>query len=139
MDTTEKNTLESGKNPGIQTLVMLAAGIFLMAWGGHEIKGSYESASWPDTLGNITSSHVSKKTYKDSDHRTRTTFYPKVVYQYQVDGRRHTNSRINFGGETGSMKWLAQRAVDRYPAGKTVKVSYNPQDPTYSVLEAGIT
>ncbi len=145
MDASEKKTpvsgpaASAGKNLGILALAMFAAGIFLMAWGGYEIRGSYQTGLWPDSQGNITASHVSKETNRDSDHRTRTTYYPRVLYQYQVEVRRYTASRINFGGKTGGMKWLAQRTVDRYPVGKTVKVHYNPEDPTYAVLEAGIT
>ncbi|MDA3897555.1 MAG: hypothetical protein PF482_15575 [Desulfobacteraceae bacterium] len=37
----------SGKNFGILTLAMFAAGIFMMAWGGYEIRGFYQTGfSW---------------------------------------------------------------------------------------------
>ena len=145
MDLSEKKTplsgakAPSGKNLVILILAMFAAGIFLMAWGGYEIKGSYKSHTWPAIQGTITSSHVHKETRTDSDHRTSTTYYPKVQYQYQIEGRQYSGNRINFGGETGGMKWLAQRAVDRYPSGKTVRVYYDPQNPEYAILESGIT
>ena len=121
-------------------LGMFAAGVVLMAWGGYEIKGSRESGSWPSVQGTISSSSVSKRTSRGSDHRTRTTYYPKVGFQYQVDGRRYTSSRIAFGtGESGgSAKW-ARKVVNTYPVGKTVAVYYNPQDPQYGVLESGFT
>lgn len=121
-------------------LGMFAAGIFLMGLGGYEIKGSRESGSWPTAQGAISSSSVSKRTARDSDHRTKITYYPKVGYHYQAEGKKYFSTRIVFGvGESGgSMKW-AQKIVNRYPVGKKVTVYYNPEDPQYGVLESGFT
>jgi hypothetical protein len=131
---------KAARNLIFLVLGMFAAGIVLLAWGAYEIKGSRESGSWPTAQGTIRSSSVSKRTTRDSNHRTRTTCYPKVGFQYQVDGRNYTSSRIAFGtGDTGgSAKW-ARKIVNKYPVGKTVMVYYNPQDPQYGVLESGIT
>ncbi len=131
---------KTGKNLFLLVLGMFAAGVCMMAWGGYEIKGSRESGSWPSTNGTITSSSMSKRTTRDSNHRTRTTYYPKIGFQYQVGGRTYTSTRIAFGtGETGgSVKW-ARKVVNKYPVGNTVTVYYNPQDPQYGVLESGIT
>ena len=110
-----------------------------MAWGGYEIKGAYESRHWPSTPGTITSSSISKQTRRDSNHRTRTTYYPRVQYQYQVDGKHCTSDRIEFGGASGGTRSKAKKLVDRYSPGKKVKVYYNPRDPEYAVLKAGFT
>ncbi|WP_319522571.1 DUF3592 domain-containing protein [uncultured Desulfosarcina sp.] len=108
-------------------LGMFVAGVVMMAWGGLEIKGSRESGSWPTAQGTISSSSVSKRTTRDSNHRTKTTYYPKVGYHYQAEGRKYSSTRIAFGvGESGgSMKW-AQKIVNKYPVGKSVAVYYNP-------------
>ena len=119
---------------------MFAAGISLMALGGYEIKGSRESRNWPRTQGTITYSGVLKSTHRDSNHRTQTTYIPKVSYRYQVKGRKYTGDRIEFGvGESGGSMKSAQKVKDRYPSGKKVPVYYNPQDPKYAILEAGFT
>lgn len=130
---------KSDKNLGILTLAMFAAGIFLMAWGVYEIKGSNESRNWPSTQGTISSSYISEQTRRDSNRRTSITYFPRVLYQYKVDGRHYTSHRIEFGGESGGMKRMAKKVVDKYPAGKKVTVHYNPQDPQYAILEAGFT
>ena len=129
----------SDKNLGILTLAMFAAGIFLMAWGVYEIKGSNESRNWPSTQGTISSSYIREQTRRDSKRHTSITYFPRVLYQYKVDGRHYTSHRIEFGGESGGMKRMAKKVVDRYPSGKKVTVYYNPQDPKYGVLEAGFT
>jgi Protein of unknown function (DUF3592) len=129
-----------GKNLGILTLSMFAAGIVLVAFGGYEIKGSRESGNWPSAQGTISSSSVSKRTTRDSNNRTKKTYYPKVGYHYQVDGRKYISHRIAFGtGETGGSEKWARKIVNKYPVGKTVTVYYNPQDPNYGVLESGFT
>ena len=131
---------ESDKNLVILVLAMFAAGIFLMALGGYEIKGSQESRNWPSTRGTITYSGVHKSIHTDSNHRTKTTYIPKVAYRYQVKGRQYTGDRIEFGvGESGGSMKSAQKIMGRYPSGKKVPVYYNPQDPKYGILEAGFT
>lgn len=131
---------KSGRDLGILTLAMFAAGIFLMAWGVYEIKGSRESRNWPSTKGTVTSSSISEQTRRDtSTRRTTTTYFPRVLYEYQVKGRHYTSHRIEFGGDSGGMKRMAKKVVDKYPSGKKVTVHYNPQDPQYGVLEAGFT
>jgi len=130
---------KSGRDLGILTLAMFAAGIFLMAWGVYEIKGSNESRNWPSTQGTISSSYISEQTRRASKGHTSITYFPRVLYQYKVDGRHYTSHRIEFGGESGGMKRMAKKVVDKYPSGKKVTVHYNPQDPKYGVLEAGFT
>ena len=48
---------------------------------------------------------------------------------------RHT---FSFGEYQGSKKH-AESIVDRYPKGKKLEVSYNPEKPEVAVLEPGIT
>lgn len=129
----------SEKGLGILTLAVFAAGIFLLAWGGYEIKRAYESRGWPNTQGSIISSHIDKQSRRDSNHRTRTYYYPKVQYQYQVEGKHYTCNRIEFGGESGGKRSRAKKVVDSYPSGKKVKVYYHPQDPQVAVLKAGFS
>ena len=131
---------ERNKDLVILFLVMFAAGVSLMALGGYEIKGSQQSHNWPSTQGTITYSGVHKSTHKDSNHRTQTTYTPKVAYRYQVKGRQYTSDRIEFGvGQSGGSKKSAQKVMDRYPSGKKVPVYYNAQDPKYAILESGFT
>ena len=127
------------KNLGILTLALLAAGVGLLAWGGYEIKRAYESRGWPNTQGTITSSYIKKENRKDSNNRYRTTYYPRIKYQYQVEGKYYSCNRIAFGGVSGGKRSKAKKVVDSYPSGKKVRVYYNPQDPGVGVLKAGFS
>jgi hypothetical protein len=131
---------KSGRDLGILALAMFAAGIFLLAWGGYELKGAHESRNWPSTQGTIISSQVSKQTRRDTKtRRTVITYYPRVQYWYQVSGKRYISNRIEFGGASGGMQSMAEKVVKRYPSGQKVTVYYNPTDSQYAILEAGFT
>lgn len=130
---------KSDKGLAILTLAMFAGGILLLAWGGYEMKRAYESRTWPDTQGTVTSSYIGKSSHRDSNNHTSTVYTPKIRYQYQVEGKHYTCNRIEFGGESGGKRSKAKKVVDKYPSGKKVTVYYNPQDPKVAVLKAGFS
>ena len=127
------------KGLGILTLAMFAGGIFLLTWGGYEMKRAYESRIWPDTQGTVTSSRIGKHSHRDSNNHTRIVYTPKIRYQYQVEGKHYTCNRIEFGGKSGGKRSKAKKVVDKYPSGKKVTVYYNPQDPKVAALKAGFS
>ena len=126
------------KNLIIVMLAMFAAGIFMLARGGYEIKGAHGTGNWPSTTGKITSSSVRKETRRESN-KTSTVYYPSVQYRYQIDGRPYTSSRIAFGNASGGRKSFAQDVAEKYPSGQKVTVYYDPDDPQYAILETGFT
>ena len=130
----------TGKNLGVLSLALVAASLLLMAWAGYEINRAIETRTWPEAQGTINSSGVRKEIRRESGSsgRKSTTYYPEIRYAYQAGGRSYTGTKINIGGKTGGMEWLAQRAVKKYPSGENVIVHYNPDDPSEAVLKAGI-
>lgn len=129
---------KKNKNLIIVMLAMFAAGIFMLALGGYEIKGSQETSNWPSTTGTITSSSVRKETRRESN-KTSTVYYPSVQYRYQIDSRPYTSSRIAFGNASGGRKSFAQDVAEKYPSGQKITVYYDPDDPQYAILETGFT
>ena len=67
-------------------------------------------------------------------------YSPLVRYKYSVSNRAFTGERICFGldGMFAGYKF-AQRYTQRYPVGSPVAVYYDPEQPSQSVLEPGIT
>ena len=61
--------------------------------------------------------------------------YPDIRYDYEVAGKRYTSSSIRFSGAHFRTNDGAQQVVDRYPAGSTVMVRYDPDNPATAVLE----
>jgi hypothetical protein len=91
--------------------------------------------SWNTVMGRILSADVEPRR-SHSEHGYTTSYYPVVMYEYQVNGQRFMGSRINFGAQVGygSANW-AQKTIMRYQTGGMVEVYYDPNDPTQSVLE----
>jgi hypothetical protein len=81
-------------------------------------------------------SYVEPRRSYSSEGGDSTSYYAVVLYEYVVNGQRYQSNRIRFGLEVGS-GWtgMAQKVVDKYPAGSVVQVYYNPADPTDAVLE----
>jgi hypothetical protein len=93
------------------------------------------SKNWPSTEARILSSYVEQRQSHSSEGNS-TSYYPIVMYEYQIAGQPLRNNRISFGMEIG-FGWAgaAQNTVNKYPAGTTHPVYYNPENPTQAVLE----
>ncbi len=99
-----------------------------------------ESAGWPATQGKIVLSTVKASTTRHSTDSgmwvERTSYFPKVQYEYSVMGKTYTGGRIAFGASKGfSSRAGAEKVLERYPVGATVTVYYNPDNPADAVLE----
>ena len=91
------------------------------------------SKSWDSTVGKVLMSQIEMRRVTGS-HGAHNSPYPVVVYEYEVMGRRFQGTRISFGTEVGG-SLAAPRTLQKYPAGSTVTVYYNPQNPAEAVLE----
>lgn len=110
-------------------------GIAALLWGAIATGQAFDSLSWPTAEGVITSDQVTEGT--DSDNTTM--YSAEVIYSYQVNGQTFTGSKVSFGDYSSSSPSDAEEVVNRYPAGKAVKVHYNPQDYRQAVLEPGFS
>ena len=91
---------------------------------------------WPTTSGVIESSEVVRSRDRDGD----TLFGADVVYSYTVGDREYESGRIGFGKDfKSSNSSRAYETINRYPEGKEVTVSYDPNRPEVAVLEPGVS
>lgn len=58
----------------------------------------------------------------------------RVQYEYTVDGNSYVSDRITFDDVEDSRK-NAESLASKYPYGKSISLSYNPNNPDESVLE----
>lgn len=108
--------------------------VFLILTAG-TILTVLKSWLWPMTTGRIKSSTVSTFRVSGGDDSSYTSFKPRVLYTYEVDGRKYTGDRVFFSFVLGGMtKGKADRIAGRYQAKDQVKVFYNPRNPAESVL-----
>jgi hypothetical protein len=99
-------------------------------------KKAEAAASWPTVAGTVESSAVREKTETDADGDSETAWYPEVAYAWTVKGQRYTGRRIQFGETPRFLRESAAQAVcDRYRAGASVPVRYDPSNPAEAVLE----
>lgn len=146
------------KSSGSIVLTILAALFFFSGlgavfyWGIPTIRTAKASESWPTVSGVVKESTVVEKTRSKSSSRssrskrlsnrkeTTTTFQPEVCYKYMVDGETHFSSRLQAGVTVSyGSSATAYEVANKYPKGSTVEVYYDPNSPSESVLEPGLT
>lgn len=115
-------------------LIFGAVGVALSLYGWRIVQNASMSKNWPTTQGEITASSVDESHDDDG-----TSYGANVQYTYVADDQRYSSSTVSFGQYSSSNRNHAQEIVDRYPVGKLVIVSYDPNNPATAVLEPGRT
>lgn len=124
--------------------VLLFAGVFLYL--GWEIvrqdigflQGGSASENWPTVDGQIISSSVESSYSSGGSGVGSSRYDPIVEYEYSVEGESFTGDRISFAQQSYSHNTSAEAITKRYSVGRTVPVSYDPEDAANSVLEPGV-
>lgn len=104
-------------------LFVIGAGLFL--YGANTLAIAWRSTAWPTVDGKVF-------------HASKSARLAVLWYEYHVQGTRYVaeNLRVSEGNWMPSDD-AAKDVARRYPAGTVVKVYYNPNDPSYAVLEPG--
>lgn len=118
--------------------LLVAAGAFVAYF--NQRRDFKASASWPSIPGKIVSSNIIEDIERSRDDDGRetesTTYRPDIRFAYHVGDAYYTADTWKVGGIVGSSSpKYAQGVVARYPAGRGVKVYYNPASPDVAVLD----
>jgi hypothetical protein len=89
---------------------------------------AHASGKWPTGSATVTASTLERS--PDSKRRFRAA----VQYRYRVGQQEYQSDRIFWGGNEGRQKPMAS-VVAAYPAGRKVRVFYNPQNPAEAVID----
>ena len=116
--------------------IMILAGAVALYFGVVSLQRAKESVSWPTVQGVIEESRVERDR---SDARKDATYLQKICYSFEVEGAKHSGTRVAYGDYSSSDLSHAQGIVDRYPVGKQVSVYYQPGKPDECLLEPGVT
>lgn len=111
--------------------IFVVFGLVIMGSGFYGLSRASESESWPSVEGVVISSEVVTHRHNDGDR----SYSPEILYDYVVNGETLSGNWIKHGNDFSSE---ARRYVNKYRAGKTVKVYYNVEDPSEAVLEPGV-
>ncbi len=127
--------LKKGGRPILLPLIAIpffAGELVMIILGVRMVTLSKASLDWPTVSGTVLSSQVDE----DYDSEDGYTYYPRVTYQYNVDGQVYESDRVFFGADN-TPEEDAYAIVAQFPAGSMVTVYYNPDKPKQSVLMPG--
>lgn len=114
---------------------LILALVFFFAWRRSASRAD-ASQQWNAVPGTIGAASVEPRRSADSDGGYHTAYYPTVLYEYEVQGKRYVGQQITFGSQVGyGNANRAQQVVDRYAPGNRVQVYYDPTKPDQAVLE----
>ena len=96
------------------------------------IKGM-RAASWPNTNGKILNSNLLERWgSEDMEYEAR------ITYSYSALGKNYESNNLYFGLLSPTSKWPSKYLVQKYKKPENVKIYYNPNSPSESVLIVGI-
>lgn len=116
---------------GVVGLGLVITSVALTAQRYFSYRMAHLSLLWPTVSGKIISANL--ETYWNDFNEKA---LPQIIYSYSVDGHFYTSSRFSYALPEFS-KAAADRVLALYNGRSVVSVSYNPADPSISVLETG--
>ncbi len=82
-----------------------------------------------ETPANVISSRILQQ-----EGRGGKVFTAQIRYQYNVKGRDYTSNQYSYAADWTSNYQFVRQLADAYPAGETIKVFYDPQDPAQAAI-----
>ena len=122
--------------PATLGIIFTTVGVFIVRDGLTDIQIARASSTWPTTEGTVVLSEAHREW--DSEDK-RHTYFPVVVYTYDVEGVTYASDRIRPGSIKRSSRTSASalRLAKQYPEGSRQPVSYDPDQPSQATLVAG--
>jgi hypothetical protein len=120
--------------------LLVFCGLYVFWKGARNVQMAIASVRWPKAAGVVVYSKMSREVTR-ATRRTKASvlFSTKTVIRYSVDGKDYTTDVLHFGQTLGSDdKSEAALLHLRYPEGKEVTVSYDPQTPSRGVMKPGL-
>lgn len=113
-------------------VVSFTVGAFLVFLAVRNARAGLASRGWLRVPGLVVRSFVLVQTYDEG-----TGYFPTVEYEYNVEGRNYSGSRLRFGQTGSSNRGQAERVIAPYQAGASVEVFVNPARLSEAVLVPG--
>ncbi|MDN3276331.1 DUF3592 domain-containing protein [Frankia sp. RB7] len=125
-------------------IIVLLGGVFCIIEYVRTHRLASASLRWPTATGGITHSEVIEENIEEKTDHDNKPATSKLVHRYQVDlryaykvGKRdYTGTEVNWGGTMISgLREVVEKDAAKYRPGQHVKVYYDPDRPSHSVLE----
>ncbi|EMO54061.1 PF12158 family protein [Leptospira noguchii] len=119
-------------------LPFLAVASLISFLGFQNVYTHHLAENWPTTEATILRAEVQNRDdlHQNISDRTRLSQYiPKIEYSYRIENKEYIGNRIQTGGIwSSSDSSVAKEIVQKYK-GRSVRIYYNPENPTESYLE----
>jgi hypothetical protein len=91
---------------------------------------------WPIASATVERGWVEEDERDDAAGNTVTTYMPMLRYRYRVDGEEFQGGNIGLDDRPMPSAEAAVRSLAKYPDFATIDVRYDPDDPSFAVIEA---
>jgi hypothetical protein len=141
-------TVEEGGARGAATdslanlwLRLLAVGLLILGGVGlivRDIRARSLSVEWqwPTAAGTVERGWVEEDERDEPKGALVKAYMPMLRYRYRVEGEEFQGGNIGLDDRPLPSAEAALRLLSRYPDFATVEVRYDPDDPSFAVLEA---
>ena len=116
-------------------IILFVIAFVMIGWTAYFVFKAKKALKWPTTEGTMNSCEIKEEV--DSENSSR--WIVVTDYSYKVFGRTYHGKRIafNYGSNHPREKQLA--LYEKLSKAKTVRVRYNPENPSDSVLSYGLS
>jgi uncharacterized protein DUF3592 len=99
----------------------------------HDVKGTYliDRDRLSTTQGEVLSSTI----YTSKGRKRKTYYHYSIKYQFAYNGRVYRSDEVTFNDNYSQSPDFAQGYIERYQQGEDVTVYFDPEAPSFSVLE----
>jgi hypothetical protein len=114
-----------------------AIGLILIAVSAISLVKAQATKNWPSVAGKVIRAQIVPVEKIREKKQKLVLFRPEVVYSYTVDGKEFVTDTIRADLSAQAQTAEAELLLEKYPAGQSVAVFYNPANPAEAVLEPG--
>ena len=118
-------------------LIILIIGFAILCITVFAISNSVSAKEWSIIMGKVIKSDIYKSQFGGESNAG---YRPDIAFEYTVNGEKYISDRLYYGVKImSSFNWIRSRKlIEKYPVNKEVKVYFNPNKPSESVVEPGI-
>ena len=131
---------QNGRTSGGIFVAVMAA--FMVLFANAIYQRGQATLTWPKVEGIVASSQVDAvRSYYLRGNGIAYYWYvfrSRTIYDYRVNGVAYNSDRASYGAQTyAKFTLFAKREAERFTAGDTVDVYYDPNQPEHAVLVRG--
>lgn len=119
-------------------IIIIAISLVVLIVFGRQLLRGLKSRTWPTAEGTVQDARLQTHQSRDEEGDVTTTYEALIQYRYSVSGQEYHGSRRTFSDVRTSSRSRTEKVLERYPPGGSVRVYYDPADPSTSVLEPGV-